>query len=124
MSEERDPNFRLGIDSDPMTHTCGYSPTPEVAGANCNQPAIIHLWFGTGFDDPEASAGMACAAHADYAITHSYDWHELGATCGLPDTLWMNALGLTGSSWCIWPAEQEAEDSIRLETESETKTHV
>lgn len=115
--QDRDPNFRGGIDGNAMEQTCGFSRTPEVEGTNCGAPALLHHFFGTGWDDPRAFMGYSCTEHAAYSARHSYDWHDVKAVCGMPDTVWINSDGLQGTSWCVWPVGETVADEVARESE-------
>lgn len=89
-----------------MGHTCGFDGSDNAANT-CGQPATHHLYAGSPDTGPSDWSMTACAEHFPLAQPLAFDWHEIGAVCDLPGTMWQARIA-QGEGFCYWPAAEEA----------------
>lgn len=101
-----------------MEHTCGFDGGDDSADP-CGQPATHHILAGSPEQGPSDWASHACAQHLGIAQGMAFDWHEIAAVCGIPDSIWQSK-GMQGDGFCFWPAEVEAmqQEVDRIETDA------
>lgn len=89
-----------------MAHQCGYDGGDDSAPA-CGKPAQVHLFAGAPDKGPSDYTMMACADHFPKAQPQAWDYHDVGAVCDMPGTIWQSR-GVQGAGFCYWPDAEAA----------------
>ena len=89
-----------------MAHICGYDGGNND-GPACSAPAAIHVYAGSPTGGPGDWGMFACDDHAGQAKLLAWDFHEAGAVCDVPDSMW-HAEPIQGAGFCFWPEAEAA----------------
>ena len=108
----REPGRYMSV----MDQTCGFDGGDNKSPA-CGKPATIHIYAGT-LEGPGDWASFACLDHFPQARLLAWDFHEVAAVCGVPDTMWQ-AKSYQGEGFCYWPEAETAMHEALIKPELE-----